>query len=58
MACYCSEERHSPPRRRGNGPTASLMGGGGGTSAYEANGGREWLSKLDMTVDGGVEVGL
>ena len=32
--------------------------GGEGTSAKEDNGGREWLSEADMTVDGEVAVGL
>ena len=35
-----------------------LGGGGEGTSAKEENGGREWFSAADMTVDGGVAVGL
>ena len=35
-----------------------MYGGGEGTSAKEENGGREWFSAADMTVDVGVEVGL
>ena len=32
--------------------------GGKGKIYKEANRGREWLSAMDMTVDGGVAVGL
>ena len=35
-----------------------MEGGGEGTSDKEENGGREWLCVEDMTVDGGVAVGL
>ena len=35
-----------------------MDGGGKGISAKEENGGREWLSAVAMTVDGGVAVGL
>ena len=35
-----------------------MDGGGEGTSAKEENGGRDWFSAADMTVDGGVAVGL
>ena len=35
-----------------------MNGGGEGTSAKEENGGREWFSATDMTVGGGVAVGL
>ena len=35
-----------------------IDGGGEGTSAKEENVGREWFSATDMTVGGGVAVGL
>ena len=35
-----------------------MDGGGEGTSAKEENEGREWFSMADITVDGGVAVGL
>ena len=50
---------YASTRRRGNVPTASLREGvRAKVLRMRMDGGRKWLSAADMTVDGGVAVGL